>query len=297
MTNVPYTDIEIKTSHFRYGARRWGDASGIRTIGLHGWLDNAATFDHLAPLLTDLDLVSLDFPGHGYSAHRPKGMKYHYLDYVADVINVADSLRWDSFLLLGHSMGAGVASVTAASFPERVEKVILIEGIGPMARDPEKSADYLARSIQQMKTIATKLPPLFDDKQKMVDARARVGDMERSSVETLVARSIVELEKGITWRSDPRVKVSSPSYLTEDQVNAFLSAIQAETLLITAENGLFKERDYLSRRIENVKRIKHIKLEGGHHLHLDEPAAVAAAIISFLNKESGNPEQCHATKE
>ncbi|MCG8335651.1 MAG: hypothetical protein MJE63_14115, partial [Proteobacteria bacterium] len=64
-------EVEIKTAHFRYAAKRWGNKKGQKILALHGWLDNAATFDHLAPLLPEVDLVALDFPGHGFSAHRP----------------------------------------------------------------------------------------------------------------------------------------------------------------------------------------------------------------------------------
>ena len=56
---------------------KWGGPEGIPTVGLHGWLDNANTFDRLAPLIPELNLVALDFAGHGLSNHRAEGVHYH----------------------------------------------------------------------------------------------------------------------------------------------------------------------------------------------------------------------------
>ena len=284
MNEVSPTEIEIKSPHFRYAARKWGNPEGEPVLALHGWLDSAASFDHLAPLLPDMQLVALDFPGHGFSAHRPMGVRYHYLDYVDDVATVADALKWERFTLLGHSLGAGVASYFAGALPERVSKVVLIEGLGAMSRDPEKAPTYLAQSIKQMRNVNLKTPPVYKNEEEMVEARAKVGDMKESSVRTLVSRGVVQLEDGISWRSDPRLRVTSPGYQTDQHVTAFLAAIEAPVLLILAEKGIFADKDALQWRIEQVKSLKQIELPGSHHLHLDDPEPVAEAIKAFLTQ-------------
>ena len=275
-------EVEIKTAHFRYAAKRWGNKKGQKILALHGWLDNAATFDHLAPLLPEVDLVALDFPGHGFSAHRPRGIRYHYLDYVSDVIDVADALNWDRFTLMGHSLGAGIASISSGAITDRIDKLILIEGLGAMSRDPSEAPKFLAKSIAQMKTLTRKSPPVYKQINDMISARASVGDMKRSSVEVLVNRGTVQLEEGVAWRSDPRLKVTSPSYLTDEQVLAYLGAIQSPVLLILAENGIFSDKDYLKRRCDKIQKLKQITLPGSHHLHLDDPVPVSNSIKPFL---------------
>ena len=65
-------DIELQLPHIRIAAREWGDPEGEPVLAIHGWLDNAASFDTLAPLLAELHLVALDLPGHGRSQHRPR---------------------------------------------------------------------------------------------------------------------------------------------------------------------------------------------------------------------------------
>lgn len=277
-------DLEIKTPHFRYAVKKWGDDGGIPILGLHGWLDNGSTFDRLAPLLDNVCLYSLDLPGHGYSGHRPKGIKYHYLDYIADIIAVLDSLNLRKVILMGHSLGGGLASIVAGTFPDRVDKLVLIEGIGPMTRDPENSPQYLLKSIEQMKTSSNRMPPVYKSVDEIIAARAKVGDVSLESVKILVKRGIIELEDGVTWRSDPRLRVVSPSYLTEEQVNAFLKRITVPTLLITSENGLFSDEQRLQARCDQIENLKHEHIPGNHHVHLDNPDAVAVLINSFLKK-------------
>ena len=104
----------------------WHDSHKAPLLALHGWLDNAATFDLLAPLLSDFYIVALDFAGHGWSEHRAAGTRYHILDHVDDVLSIVNQLGWQRFTLMGHSMGAGVASLLSSALPERVEKLVMI---------------------------------------------------------------------------------------------------------------------------------------------------------------------------
>lgn len=134
MSTEQAVESTIETRYLRFAAKRWGDPNGLPVLALHGWLDNAASFDQLAPCLPQLQLVAIDLAGHGHSEHRPSGVKYHYVDYIDDVMAVADALGWERFALLGHSLGAGIACVVAGSFPERITHLMLLEGIGPMSR-------------------------------------------------------------------------------------------------------------------------------------------------------------------
>ena len=68
-------------------------------IALHGWLDNAATYDYLAPRIArefEADVACLDFPGHGASDHRAHsfGVGYSFLDYSASVLSFINALGW-----------------------------------------------------------------------------------------------------------------------------------------------------------------------------------------------------------
>jgi len=129
---------------------RCGRRGGQPWLLLHGWLDNAAAFAPLLPLLReelgpDVDLVALDMAGHGRSDHLGEG--YLLVDYAADVLLAADSLGWGTLSLLGHSLGGYVASIAAGTQPERVARLVLLDIIGPNGRQAEEAPSVLAKSI------------------------------------------------------------------------------------------------------------------------------------------------------
>src|SRR5580765_8467017 len=90
-------------------------ANAPRVLALHGWLDNAASFVPMAKHLDGIELVAVDLPGHGHSVHLPPGSIYTFEMAVHHVLDIADALGWERFSLLGHSMGAGIASLVAAA--------------------------------------------------------------------------------------------------------------------------------------------------------------------------------------
>ena len=86
---APPKELTFDVNGLRLTAKTWGDPAGTPTLALHGWLDNANTFDALAPLLRELDLVAPDFAGHGFSSHRPAGVHYTSFADVQDAIAIA----------------------------------------------------------------------------------------------------------------------------------------------------------------------------------------------------------------
>ena len=280
-------ELEIQTSALRLSAKCWGNPEGMPVLAFHGWLDNAATFDHLAPYLKEFRLVSLDLPGHGLSEHRSSGSSYHFSDIIVDVLEVLQVLAWKHFSLLGHSMGAGVASYLAGTIPEKICSLILIEGLGSLAQDAEKMPEILRESAEQWQHLAHKKLPIYPDVETAVKVRHHVGGIEESSVRTLVARGLQPVDGGFTWRSDPRLKIKSRHYLTEEQACAFLEEITAPVLLIEAENSKQDQwKELLLKRIPYIKNLQHRKVSGDHHLHLDNPQEVAAVIREFLQQIS-----------
>ena len=280
-------ELEIQTSTLRLSAKCWGNPEGMPVLAFHGWVDNAATFDHLAPYLKEFRLVSLDLPGHGLSEHRSSGSSYHFSDIIVDVLEVLHVLGWQRFSLLGHSMGAGVASYLAGTIPEKISSLILIEGLGSLAQKAEKMPEILRESAEQWQQLPNKKLPIYPDVETAVKVRHHVGGIEESSVRTLVARGLQPVDGGFTWRSDPRLKIKSRHYLTEEQACAFLEQITAPVLLIEAENAKQDQwKELLLKRIPYIKNLQHRKVSGDHHLHLDNPQEVAVVIREFLQQIS-----------
>jgi pimeloyl-ACP methyl ester carboxylesterase len=276
-------ELTITIPGLQLAARGWGPADGPRVLCLHGWLDNAASFDRLLPRLPGLRLVALDLPGHGLSQHKPPGASYPFIDAVADVAAVLDALGWSRASLLGHSLGGALAAMLAGAWPDRVERLALIEGLAPLTEAPELAAERLGRALLEQRDKADRRPPVHAS----VEAAAhRLGSsfarLSPAAARILCTRGLIEVPGGVTWRSDPRVRWISRTRLHEDQVLALLGAIRAEVMLVRADDGLWSDSPELARRLERLPAATMVRLPGSHHLHLEDPEPVAAALRGFF---------------
>ncbi len=278
-------EVDLRIGPIRLSALRWGVGDGAPVLALHGWLDNAATFARLAPLLPGLDLVALDLPGHGRSDRRPEGACYHFIDWVADVLAAADVLGWQQFSLLGHSMGAGIATLVAATVPDRVGRMVLIEGLGPLSGEPEGAPGRLATALADEARAAGSPRRSFPDLAAAVEARQRRTDLDPEAARLLTERGTEpDGTGGIRFRHDPRLKARSRMRLDEAQVLAFLSAIRCPMLTIRARQGWPFPEQYLGPRVAALTAAERAEVEGGHHVHLTHPERVAPMILSFLGR-------------
>jgi pimeloyl-ACP methyl ester carboxylesterase len=282
-------EIELTLPHLRLAARAWGDPALPPLLAMHGWLDNAASFDRLAPLLCEqFHIVALDFPGHGRSGHRPPGTWYHYVDYLGDVLAAADALGWTRFGLLGHSLGGAVASVLAAACPERVERLLLIEALGPLAGAADQALAQLQRALGQRAALQDKALRVFASIGEAERARMLANDLSAEAARILVGRGVREVPGGYVWSSDARLTLASPLRQVEAQILALLDGIRAPTLLILAQPPpAFLNEDIVRARIARVPGIEVVRLPGHHHLHLEDPEPVARAITAFCAWDAG----------
>lgn len=283
-SRVPFEDLRLELPDLRLAAKAWGPREGRPVLAMHGWLDNASSFDRLAPLLCDrlgLRIVALDMPGHGLSEHK-RGA-YHFIDTVADALAAADALGWERFSLLGHSMGAAISSLVAGTAPERIDRCALIEGLGPLSEAPELAAKRLARALRvEQRKVERANKKLHQSHQSAAERLVDAAPMQLESALILVARGLVELDDGFEWRADPRLRIDSRLRLTEAQVLAFMRAITCPVVLIAAEKGWPYVPDIFRARVEAIAQIEMTTLPGRHHLHLDDPEPVAERLASFF---------------
>ena len=275
---------EIRLAGARLGlaARAHGPRDGIPVLALHGWLDNAASFDPLAPWLAGVRLVALDLAGHGRSDHRPPGCAYHFVDYADDVLDAADALGWERFSLLGHSLGGAVATLVAAARPGRVERLALVEALGPLSEEPGALPARLARGVQRAAPDTGRAPRTYARIEDVVAARQRAGDLDADSARLLVERATESVSGGVRWRSDPRLRRPTAYRFTEEQVLAVLGAIRAPTRVVIAVDGLLPpDHPGVQRRLEAIADRSVRYCRGHHHVHMAAPGSVAAALAGF----------------
>jgi len=275
------TTLEIPG--LRIAAKLWGPADGIHVLGLHGWLDNANTFDLLAPLLPGIRLVAVDLPGHGLSDHRPVGHAYHLIDYIRDVHWILDALGWDKVSLLGHSMGGGIACMLAATSPERIERLALLEALAPLTTEAHDAPARLADGIRNLRKFEKKIPRRYPDTESMV-ARLRQASpgMSEEAARVLVQRGSIEVHGGWTFRNDRRLRVPSLLRLTRAQVYAFLDRIVCPTLIVRAAQGFPFDQEEARSQLRHIRDARVVEMDGSHHVHLDQPARVAEVIELFF---------------
>jgi len=274
---------EVVLPHLRLAAQVWGDPHAPTIVALHGWLDNAGSYARLAPLLAERwQVIALELPGHGHSDHLPPGMVYHFVDYVRAVLQAFDALGLTRFHLLGHSLGAGIASLAAAARPERIDRLVLIEGLGPIADDGRHTlrhfrdamaGDATGRSLRSFASI-----------DMAVSARTLASGLPAEQARPIVERGLRRSEDGWRWRSDARVNRPSPVRIAETQVQALLRGIESPTALLLAR----PETPYLpgalmQARAACVGDIAISHMDGGHHLQLEHPAAVADWLNRHLD--------------
>ena len=274
-------ELRLRLPHLELAAQAWGDPGRPPLLAVHGWLDNAASFSALAPLLAEqFYVVALDWPGHGRSQHRPPGTWYHYVDYADDLHGAVQALGWSRFTLLGHSLGGAVASVYAAVHTQQIERLWLIEALGPLTSQPELALDHLRRAYTQRNAYSEKTLRVFPSVDVAVKARMAANDLQEAAARVLVERGLREVEGGWSWSTDPRLTLASPLRFSEIQIQAALRGIEAPGLLILAEPATsYLPRDIMDARAACVPTLQVLHLPGHHHLHLEDPQTVARALL------------------
>ena len=277
------TELQIELPHLTLAAQSWGDATLPPLLAIHGWLDNAASFTTLAPLLSKhFHIVAIDLPGHGRSAHRPAGGWYHYVEYLADLQAAVAALGWTRYSLLGHSLGGATASIFAAAQPAGIERLLLIESLGPLTAAPEAALEQLRRGLDQRAGLHGKTLRVFADTQLPVHARMQANDLSEPAATALVERGICAVPGGWSWSSDARLTLASPQRYTEAQIQTILRGIACPTLVVLATPATSYLPDAMMQaRAACVADIRLVRLPGNHHLHLENPVPVAKEIAAF----------------
>jgi pimeloyl-ACP methyl ester carboxylesterase len=258
-------------------------SGGLRVLALHGWLDNAASFVPLAAQLPELELVAIDLPGHGHSAHLPPGTQYNTPGAICHVLDVADALGWDRFVLLGHSMGAGIASLTAAAAPERVERLIAIEALGGLRGPENETAQRLREHVRAARALPSRKLRVFPDLAAPIRARMMANQLSEPCARLLVERGVKPVEGGYSWCSDQRLMLPTAMRLSEAQIDDLLAAIECPTQVIYATPAQpYYPEPLRSRRIGLLREGRLAVFPGTHHLHMEHPAQVGGVIQGFL---------------
>ncbi|XP_062553003.1 probable serine hydrolase [Armigeres subalbatus] len=288
--SVPYGEI----------AGKWWGPQNIRPIlCLHGWQDNAGTFDTLIPLLPkNVSFLAIDFPGHGYSSRIPNGLSYQGINSLNLLIAIMNEYGWKKLSFLSHSMGAVLQYIFAAVFPDKVDLMISLDSLKPQVASPENIINRLSTSIpQQMIADARNQqmsePPSYTY-DEMVNRlhEATYKSISRETCPYLLHRNIkksLKYPEKYYFTRDSRLKYSMGMHFSNEVTVDLAKQIKMPFLFIKAKQSpYFEDKKYYEQIIELLKTnnpyFEHRLVEGTHHVHLSNPERVAPMITAFLSK-------------
>jgi pimeloyl-ACP methyl ester carboxylesterase len=289
------SDVIGPTSHFYVSQRLrlhyadWGNESAPTAVLVHGGRDHARNWDWVArELRHDFHLVAPDLRGHGDSAWAVGGM-YAIADFVLDLANLIEALGPEPVVLIGHSLGGAVSLMYTGIYPERVSKLVAIEGLGPPPAMIEKlrgrpPAERMREWIGQMRQLGSRQPkryPTFE----AAAARMREENsfLSDEQAKHLTIHSVNRNEDGTwSWKFDNYVRTFAPYRFDVDDMRALWSRITCPTLLVRGANSWASD-PVKDGRITPFHDARLVTIPGaGHWVHHDQLGPFVAAVREFL---------------
>ncbi|XP_022916919.1 probable serine hydrolase [Onthophagus taurus] len=291
--SLDYEEIEIPVPWGIISGKWWGSKEQQPFLALHGWQDNANTFDNLAPLLIQEghSILAIDLPGHGRSSHYPQGTYYYiFWDGIHLIRRIVKHFKWEKIDLLGHSLGGIMSFLYASVYPEEVGKYISIDIAGPVTKS-EKTHQILGGSVDKFlefdnldeeKTPTYTYQEAFDIYKKAYEKNAN-----EESCRILLERGLKKNEDGsYSFARDLRLKVCALGFFTVDQVMGFAQCVKCDVLNIRGNPGMDFPPERYDAVLDEIEktcgRLVRKVVPGKHHLHLDNAKDVANVIIEFL---------------
>jgi len=302
-----YQALRISRSEFvpvrnlSYHVRAWGEPTHARPplVLLHGWMDVAASWQFVVDALAESRWVlAPDWRGFGLTAGGNVD-NYWMPDYLADLDWLLDHYAGDTPVdLVGHSMGGNVAMQYSGVRPQRIRRLVNLEGFGMPAFEPDQAPARYAKWIDEQKRLHRGEMALAT--YSAVDGVARRlmktnPRLSHDKADWLAAHWSVprpHADGGDRWEilGDPAHKVINAHIFRCDEMLALYAAIAAPVLAVEASDDSlgqwWKGRYTLAEYHERLKKVPDARIarveDAGHMLHHDQPARVASLIEAFL---------------
>jgi pimeloyl-ACP methyl ester carboxylesterase len=316
MSVTPYLPRRKARSRFvearglRHHLLEWGEAGAAADgrpplLMLHGWMDVAASFQFVVDALPiDRHVLALDWRGFGAS-ETPAVDTYFFAEYLGDLEMVLDALFGTDRApvdLLGHSMGGNVATLYAGVRPERVRRLVNLEGFGMPRSRPTSAPKRFAAWLDALKTPEQLRP--YDSLQAVAARLQKTNPLLRPDRAAWLAgqwsKHVVGADGAAdSWQllADPNHKRASPLLANVDEWLECWKRITAPMMWVEGDRtdvsiwwgDRFTKAEFHERLnlIADVER--HIVSPAGHMLHHDRPEDIARLLETFLS-ESRPPQ-------
>ena len=264
----------------------WGSAEKPPLLLLHGGRDHCRTWDWVAAdLRRSFHIVAPDLRGHGDSAWAI-GSSYSMIDYVLDVAALLKTLDCFPITIIAHSLGASVALQYAGIYPDRVARLVAIEGLGPPPglTKPTSAAARMLQWVREMQALARRRPRSYatidEAVARMRDANPRLSEAQARH---LTVSGIVRREDGTwAWKFDNFVRAVSPYLFNLDEAREIWGHITCPVLLVRGRESWAPDPE-ADRKARAFREARILNIEGaGHWVHHDRPEVFLRGVRHFL---------------
>ena len=287
--------VPVRTHN--YHVLTWGEpgAGKVPLVMVHGWMDVAASYQFIVDALAhDHYVIAADWRGYGLTT-GPAVDNYWIPDYLADLDFLLDHYSPDAPVnLVGHSMGGNVVMLYAGSRPERVRRLVNLEGFGMAATKASHAPKRYAKWMDELKAFhrgEMDLKPYSSAAGVAARLMKTNKRLTQDKADWLAQHWASEGADG-KWRilGDAAHKITNAQLFRVDEVLEIYSRIAAPTLAVEASDdslstwwqGKYTLDEY-HERLRSVPNVRTARIEeAGHMLHHDQPQVLAALIEPFL---------------
>jgi pimeloyl-ACP methyl ester carboxylesterase len=286
----PSRSVFVELRGLRHHARLWGEPDRNPLVMIHGAADASATFQFLVDALSDeWSVVAPDLRGYGTSGWASG---YAFADYLADLDGLLAHLFGDRPVpVLGHSLGGNVACIYAGVRPERVSRLVSLDGFGMPDRDSSEAPDHLRRWLDSSARPPGEVRAYANLAEMAARLRAANPRLDQARALFLAAHLGRAVPGGLAWAFDPAHRRPFATMFRKAEWAACVARISAPVLWVgsgtTFPPALDLEPGRLEHRIALARATFRRVPDTGHNLHHDAPNAVAALVEAFLE---GRPE-------
>ncbi len=287
----------VPIRNLQYHVRVWGEPAPGKTplVMVHGWMDVAASYQFMVDALSrDHYVIAPDWRGYGQTTVACAD-NFWFPDYLADLDFLLDHYApADQVNLVGHSMGGNVAMLYAGVRPERIRRLINLEGFGMPATQPGEAARRFAKWMNELKSLHHGDLNLksYDSAdgvaRRLMKTNPRLG---ADKANWLAQHWAQETPEG-KWHilGNPAHKVANAQLYRVDEVLEIYRRITLPVLAVEAANSSlelwWKGKFTLAQYHERLKAVPQVEIarieDAGHMMHHDQPEVLAALIERFI---------------
>lgn len=268
----------------------WGNADAPPMLLIHGGRDHCRNWDWVAQhFADDYHIIAPDLRGHGDSQWE-EGSSYNMISYVYDIAALLQQKEMQGVTIIGHSLGGAIALMLTSLFPDRVKKLVAIEGMGPSPTLAAKQAlkpmtERVGEWMAEMRKLSGRLPRRYAT---LDDAFTRMRDenphLSEAQARHLTVHGANQNEDGsYSWKFDNYVRVFSMSGLPNDEVKKMYGEITCPTLLIRGEESWASDPVADGRTACFNCPVEYTAFaKAGHWVHHDQLDAFVDRVKTFL---------------